>query len=124
MIPTHRAKPNTEPISIPAIAPGGAIWLFFSVLPVNTSGCVCLINSTAVIVFISISSFPRFGGKFGPQSSDPANFIPKHELPLMEPQLIGLYRLNMSKEINCGVICDLLSGINGEGRASKGRQSH
>ena len=102
MIPTHRAKPNTEPISIPAIGPGGAIWLYFSVLPLNTSGCVCLINSTALIVLmVSISSFTGFGVEYGLQNSDSARKVPLRDFTVIRPQLTPIYRQDPSRDILC-----------------------
>ena len=79
MIPTHRNKLIGKPISIPVISLGGTIGLSFTVLVilVNTSGCVCLINSTPVVIFmVSISSLPGFGAKFGLQDSDSARNVP------------------------------------------------
>ena len=97
MIPTHRAKPNNEQMKIPVTGLETITGLLSSVLVVlvNTSGCVCLINSTPVIVFmVSISSFLRFGAKHCIRST--ARNVPDSEID----SVLSPFSCTLSTEYN------------------------
>jgi hypothetical protein len=80
---------------------------------VNTSGCVCLINSTAVIVLmVSIFSFTGRGGNFGLLKSDSARNVPTRDLLVIHPQLTPINRQNTSGGIFCVAVWTYCYGRN------------